>query len=297
MHYQLGVALRKLGQTEEATTHLAEARRLGEPARESTGSPDSPGSESPEPRPRRMRLSFEGSPLAELTPPARAELRRRAVEGLARAYLNLGVLQAQSPTPVQARERFAKAAALFASAAEVDPDFPNVQSSLGVASFNARQFEQAIAPLERARAASPNDPGLRHMLAMSLLNTGAWERAADLLRGDQARETDASLQSAYALALVRGGRGAEAESVLARLIAQKGESAELLGLLGQAHAQQGKDGLAVETLEAATRLDPDDAALREELGRAYRKVGKTTLADREFEAARRLKDKRTKGTS
>ena len=101
MHYQLGVALRKLGQAEEATTHLAEARRLGAPAREGTGSSDSSGSEAPEPGPRRMRLSFEGSPLAELPPPARTELRRRAVEGLARAYLNLGVLQAQSPTPVQ----------------------------------------------------------------------------------------------------------------------------------------------------------------------------------------------------
>jgi len=134
------------------------------------------------------------------------------------------------------------------------------------------------------------------MLAMSLLNTEAWDKAADLLRADAERESDPSLQTAYALALVRGRRGAEAEKVLSGLLAQKGDSAELRGLLGQAYAQQGKDGLAVLELEKASRLAPDDPALRDELGRAYQKVGKTTLAEREFEAARRLKAKPPEGT-
>ena len=292
MHYQLGLALRKLGQIQEATTHLTEARRLAAAATEASN----PDSTDTSPSARGARLTIQGSPLAEIPEAARTQLRRRAVEGLARAYLNLGVLQAQSPNPVRSSERFAKAAALFASAAELDPDFPNVQSSLGVARFNARQFEKAIAPLERARAASPDDPGLRRMLAMSLLNTEAWDKAADLLRADLERPTNASLQSAYGLALVRGGPGAEAEKVLAGLVAQQGESAELRGLLGQAYAQQGKDGLAVEQLEAAARLAPDDAAGRDALGRAYQKVGQTALAEREFEAARRLKAKRPEGT-
>ena len=292
MHYQLGLGLRKLGRPEEAMTHLAEARRLGDAATQVSN----PDSTDPSRRPRGTRLTIQGSLLAELPPAARTDLRRGAVEGLARAYFNLGVLQAQSPTPVRSSERFAKAAALFTSAAELDPGFPNVQSSLGIALFNARQFEQAIAPLERARAASPDDPGLRHMLAISLLNTEAWDKAADLLRPDAERETNASLQSAYGLALVRGGRGAEAEKVLSGLLAQQGESAELRGLLGQAYAQQGKDGLAVEQLEAAARLAPDDAAVREELGRAYQRLGRTVPAEREFEAARRLKAKPPEGT-
>ena len=112
------------------------------------------------------------------------------VAGLARAYLNLGVLQAQSRTPAPASERFAQAAELFENAAELDPDFPQVQSSLGVACFNARQFDKAIAPLERALAQSPDDGGLRRMLAMSLLNTEAWEKAARLLQDDPEREAN-----------------------------------------------------------------------------------------------------------
>jgi len=34
----------------------------------------------------------------------------------------------------------------FESAAEVAPDFPNVQYSLGVAHFNAREFDKATGP-------------------------------------------------------------------------------------------------------------------------------------------------------
>jgi Flp pilus assembly protein TadD len=249
MHYELGLALRKLGKTQDAATHLAEARRLAVAATEGSN-PDPGGS----PSTRAARLTMEGSPLADLPPAARGDLRQRAVGGLARAYLNLGVLQAQSSTPARSNERFAKAAVLFASAAELDPGFPNVQSSLGVAYFNARQFEKAIAPLERAHAAAPDDLGLRRTLAISLLNIESWARAAELLRVDAEQETSAPLLSAYGLALVRGGRGAEAEKVLSRLLAQQGESAELRGLLGEAYAQQGKNDLAEREFDAARRL-------------------------------------------
>ena len=95
---------------------------------------------------------------AVLRPAARAAWRpRRAPElhasgarvALARAYLNLGVLQAQA-------ERFARAAELFEQAAGLDPEFPQVQYSLGVAYFNAQRFDKA-AP--RSPAPSPQTPG------------------------------------------------------------------------------------------------------------------------------------------
>jgi Flp pilus assembly protein TadD len=279
IHYLLGLALRKLGQTEEAATHLAEARRLSAAAE---------GGSEASPAARATRWATEGSPLAALSPAARAEILGRAVGGLARAYLNLGVLRAQSPAPAESRQRFAQAAALFASAADLDPDFPKVQLSLGIARFNARQFHEAVAPLERALAAAPDDPGLRSMLATSLLNTEAWGRAAELLRSDPERDTNPTLQSGYALALVRSGRGAEAESVLSELVAQRGESAELRLLLGQALLAQGKADDAVPQLQAAARLAPEDPRPHDELGHAYEKLGRTPLARREREVARKL---------
>ena len=96
----------------------------------------------------------------------------------------------------------------FESAAALDPDFPRVQSALGVAYFNARRFQEATAALTKAVAQRPDDAGSKRMLALSLINTEAWEKAAPmLLRDDPERATNASLQLAYGVALARTGRG------------------------------------------------------------------------------------------
>ncbi len=120
---------------------------------------------------------IEASPLAELPPSERLALERRVKAALARTYFNLGVLQAQ-------RGRFVVAGEQFEQAAGVDPEFPQVQSSLGVAYFNARKFDKATAPLGRALAATPNDAGVRRMLAMAWLNTREYEKAAELFGQD-----------------------------------------------------------------------------------------------------------------
>jgi Flp pilus assembly protein TadD len=52
---------------------------------------------------------------------------------------------------------------------------------------------------------------------------------------------------------------------------------------------------AVEHLEVAARLSPEDASVREQLGQAYQKLGRTELARREFEASRQLKARRPGG--
>ncbi|PYQ93901.1 MAG: hypothetical protein DMF97_19225, partial [Acidobacteria bacterium] len=54
----------------------------------------------------------------------RLEIRRRVTAALARAYLNLGIMQAQTG-------RFVRAAELLEEAAHVDAGFPQVQYSLG----------------------------------------------------------------------------------------------------------------------------------------------------------------------
>ena len=258
IHYQLGLALRRLGSAQEATGHLSEAKRL------STQGTDTPGE-------RMASRSFgaaaldaqnQAALLSALPPAQRVELRARVKESLARAYFNLGVLQAQS-------QRFANAAEFFARAAEVEPDFPQVQSSMGVAYFNARQFDKATGPLTRAVAANPEDAGLSRLLAMSWLNTEAWAKAAALLRGDPERKTDASLQSAYGLALLRSGQAAEAEKVLAPLLTEQGDPPELGVLLGEAYANQEKYDQATESLNRALQRNADVAGAHGTLGFIY----------------------------
>jgi len=254
IHYQLGLALRKTGATQEAATHLAEASRLATRAR-------------------------DGVPESDVPPSARQELRARATAALARAYFNLGVLQVRGQAAGPTTERFARAAALFEKAAEIDPDFPRVQSSLGVARFNAGQFEQATGALARARAADPGDGDLKRMLAISWLNTKAWEKVAALLQEDPERQTNPSLQFAYGLALVRSHRAAEAEAVLTGLRKAQGESAELSVLLGQAYADEKKYDAAIASLERALQQQADVADAHRTLGVVYLKQGRPAEAE------------------
>ena len=222
-------------------------------------------------------------------------------------------------------ERYARAAALFDKAAGLDPGFPQVQSSLGVAYFNARQFAKSEGPLTRALAEQPGDAGLKRMLAIACVNTESWEKAAALLQDDPGRETDPALEFAYGLALLRLSRPAEAENVFTRLATRRGDSAELSLLLGQAQAAQDKHDLAVvslqraveqnpaseeahaalglaltsqghgaeglEQLEIAVRLAPESPHVHEQLGQAYQKLGRTAEAEEQLATARRLQAK------
>ncbi len=61
------------------------------------------------------------------------------------------------------------------------------------------------------------------------------------------------------MSLLRSGRAAEAERVLAGLVRSSGESAELLVLLGQAQAEQKKWDPALASLRRALALDANAA--------------------------------------
>jgi tetratricopeptide (TPR) repeat protein len=273
MHYNLAMALRQLGSADEAAEHFKEAElassRVADSARERLSRYLTEGDE---PEPTAAVDPFMEVPLAGVGEAERQSLSERATTALARAYFNLGVMQAMSERPLRAAEHFESAAALA-------PDFPKLQYSLGVAYFNARAFDKATAPLARALGESPDDTELRRMLAMSWLNLEAYDKAAALLRDDPARQTDPSLQYAYGLALVRDGRAVEAQAVFKRLLARHGETAELAVVLGQAAAQQGDYESAVQHLERALRLKPDIPDANATLGVIYLKQGKLEEAE------------------
>ena len=275
IHIQLGQALRRLGRTDEAAGHFAEAERTSaegmDAARErmtrylTDSPPETEAASSP------AVPMLESSPLAALTPSQRLELRGRLNIGMARAYLNLGVMKAQG-------QRFAHAAQMFEMAAKVDPTFPQVQSSLGVAYFNAKQFDKAVGPLGRAIETTP-DPQLKRLLAMAWLNTEAYDQAAELLALDPERLSNPSLQFAYGLALVKGGRAAEAERIFSGLLAQNGDSPELNVLLGQAHAAQGDFDSAIARFKRALELKSDVPEAYASLGVIYWKQGRPAEAE------------------
>lgn len=276
---QLGQALQRLGETDEAAVHFAEAQRLSvqgteaERERFARHLADAPGPEAAT----SAAPMIESSPLAELPASDRRELTQRVRAALVRAYLNLGVMQAR-------RQSFARAVEHFEQAAELDPDFPQVQSSLGVAYFNARQFDKATVPLSRALAASPQDAGLKRTLGMAWLNAQEYRKAAELLRGDAELDSNPSLQFAYGLALVKSDQAAAAERVFSQLLARHGDSAELSVLLGQAHAQLGDFDAAIESFQRALRLKADVVGAGAGLGVIYLRQGRMAEAEQSLRA-------------
>ncbi len=273
IHYQLGLALRQLGQAESAAVHFAEAERLT--ARLAEGDRESLDRylrDAAGPPPALGVPMLDTSAFSGLGAEERALLRGRVRTAITRASFNLGVLQAQAG-------RFAQAAAEFERAAAIEPAFPQLSYSLGVSWFNAQQPRKAVEPLSRALAATPDDQNLRRMLALASLESDEPARAAELLADDPGRARDPSLQYAYALALVRSGRVAEAEPVFQRLIAEHGDSAELLVLVGQAHAQQGDYPGAIQSLQRALALKPDVAEASSALGYIYLEQGRLDEAE------------------
>ena len=139
----------------------------------------------------------------------------------------------------------------------VDPQFPQVQYSLGVAYFNAQQFDKAAPPLAQAYALEPSNLEMRRMLSLAWFNAEVFDKAAELLAADPGRESDPSLQYTYGLALVRIDRAADAEEIFSRLLAQHGDTAELHVVLGQANAQQGDYDAAIAVVASCAGAEAD----------------------------------------
>jgi tetratricopeptide (TPR) repeat protein len=275
IHYQLGLALRRAGRAEDAAAHFATAEQvLAGLAQNSREKLARYLADLPDPQSGRGAAAegLDLSALEALAPEARRDLHRRASTALARAYFNLGVMQAQAEKP-------ARAAEFLEQAAEADPEFPQVHYSLGLAQFNAGRFPQATAPLERAYERSPADDQVRRLLALAWLNAGGYDKAAELLARDPERERNPSLQYAYGMALVRSGRALEARPIFSRMLAVHGDSAELNVLLGQAHAQQGDFDAAVQVLRHALELKADVPEAQGALGVIYLKQGKLAEAE------------------
>jgi tetratricopeptide (TPR) repeat protein len=284
IHYQLGTVLRRLGDEAAAAPHFAAAEGLASTLIDSDREQlrrsleDSMNTEA----------SFDiflpeiGDPrLLDLLPEQRELSRLTIRTAMARAYLNLGVLQAQSGHP-------ARAVDLLVLAESLDPDLPRVQFSLGTSLFDAEEFSRATVPLAKARALDPNNTDLARMLALSYLNGGAYEEAAGLLASDPDRESEPGLQYALALALVNSGQAEAATGLFDQLLVDHASWPELRVLLGQARAQDGDFEAAEETLERALALDPDVVDANETLGDIYMRQGRLEEAESALRAELRV---------
>lgn len=284
VHYQLGVALRRLGDP-AADEHFAAAERLSghlvETDRANLETYLSEGLVT-EPPAELLPLALEGlEALSALGPARRAELRLRIDREAARAYANLGALAMRDSRPGPATRH-------FEAAAGHDPSLPGLDRNLGMAAFRAQRWELAAEALTRVVASDPSGPGgdleARRALALAHVNLDEYEAAAAVLVDDAGRAGDPSLQYAYALALVRSERTDEAAAAFERLLREHPEWAELHVLLGQAKAKAGDFPGARETLRHALGLRADVPEAWFTLGEIHLRQGELDEAIAAFEA-------------
>jgi tetratricopeptide (TPR) repeat protein len=274
IHYQLGTALRATGAQREAEQQFAEAERLS--AQRNAGDRERLAQylgevESQESGGARTMLTLDIAAYGSLSSREREAAASRIRTILARAYLNLGILQAQA-------NRFGRAAEFFEASAELDPAFPRVQYSLGVAYFSAQQYDKALPPLARAAAEQPQNFEIARMLALAAFDIEDYTRAADLLSKDPKLPTDPALQYAYGVALVRSGRAEEADRIFSRVLAQNPDVPELNVVIGQAHAAQGDFDAAIAAFRRATALNPNVADANAALGAILLRQGNLDAA-------------------
>jgi tetratricopeptide (TPR) repeat protein len=281
VHYRLGTALRTLGSVheQEASRHFAEARRLAahwtDTTRRLTALETGPGGGSREAA--SLALSVETPPVAYGSPAKRRALEAHVRSGLARSYLNLGVIRMRL-------QQFAQAAELFEAASSVDPQFPGVQYALGVSRFNAGKFAQAFAPLAQAVAQDPGNPAPRRLLAMVSINGELYLEAIDLLQNDPDLKTDPAIAMALGIALAHGDRSTEAEAIFVRLLREHGPSAAFFVGLGRALAYQGRFEPATEAVSKALALDPRVPEGRSVLGFIQLRTGRLAEAEESLRA-------------
>ena len=273
LHYQLALALRGAGRRDEAKAHFDLASQLGKSLVE-------------EERLRFQRFladeesGFAGSlapvldlsDLARLPDEERAALYQRVRNTLARATLDLGVQQARE-------ERFDRAADWFLEAAQIDPELPQVQKFLGLAAARAGRPAMAAPALALAHEAEPGDAELRHRLAVAWVETEQYAEVLDLLGPPSRRAGSPSLEFAYAMALVRSDRAAEAAPIFDQLLRSGQSWPGLHVLVGQAQAQEGDFDAAEGSFRNALELDSSVPEAHSSLGYLYLRQGRLPEAE------------------
>lgn len=242
------------------------------------------------------------SPL--LKDPSRAK--GREYEGAA-VLVQLGIVQQQLG-------HFDGSIAAFSAAKSLTPNDPEIDAYLVQAHLTARRFDRAEAIAREALAKDPDQPRMVRLRAQALLKSGKVAEANTLLEAavakesdnreylvgladlyadqkrtddalkllEQARKTfgdDETLTHRFASVYETGGRVADAERELRKLLDADPLDADALNSLSYLLADHGQRlPEAVELAQRALKVEPENPAYLDTLGWALFKQGKTAEA-------------------
>jgi tetratricopeptide (TPR) repeat protein len=144
-----------------------------------------------------------------------------------------------------------------------------------------KDLDGAAATAGQLRKLYPDD--IRGLYAMVAVHNSReqYAEAASILKDLIARvPDDQTIVYQYAHALDKSGRAADAESALRGVLARDPQDANALNSLGYMFAERGERlDEAVELLQRAVTIEPDNPSFLDSLGWAYFRQGKLDLAD------------------
>jgi tetratricopeptide (TPR) repeat protein len=188
---------------------------------------------------------------------------RRLNADVAQVHHALGVLAERERRPDLASQHYREALA-------VDPGFFAARANLGRLLFDAGFFEDARLTFKKLVEVAPAAAAGHSGLAEALIRLGRVAEA-DAVVADAARRfpDDAALVVLRARALLRQGDSDGARSLLLPLAGKRDEfSARALAWLSAVELARGEPALAAAAARRALRLDPDDGLAHHLLSRA-----------------------------
>ncbi len=198
-----------------------------------------------------------------------------ALPGNAQLRSNLGAALA-------ALGRYEEAIASYREALELAPGDARIRTNLALAYYKSAEIPRAAEELQALHDSQPDDLRTTLLLADCRLQLGEHQRVEELLRPvEVAQPGDRTVQYLLGMALVRGGKPAEGQVRIEKLM-QAGDSAEGQYLLGSASFVARDYPKAVEHLSRALALDPALPGLRTYYGQSLLFTGDPEGAEQAF---------------
>ncbi|MGA7156518.1 MAG: tetratricopeptide repeat protein [Acidobacteriaceae bacterium] len=286
-HYLLGRLLMQSGSVDEGKQQIAISQsllrqnlqsarsQLSDYLQTSTTSRDT-NTEAPP-----MPVAVEDRAIDPAASHQTDELEKQLAPAIADSYNNLGAIAGS-------KSNYPVALHYFDQAAEWNPTLPGLDLNWGRAAFAAGAFEQAVGPLSHYLQAHPEDDAIRAQLGLSQFSIGNYAATVKTLRPLDAKGSEAPpLQYAYAESLVQSGDTQAGIAKLVDLEKASPQVAEVHRALGEAYAAE-KSSAATQEFETAIRLNPADAEAHIALAHLQWAKGETKAAAANLEAAAKL---------
>lgn len=180
-------------------------------------------------------------------------------------------------------------------ATELVPDHFDANLSLGRAYFGNGDIVAAVKTFRRAVTIQPGNLRARFFLATALERSGASAEALKEYRAVVRLNPDyaeGNLGLGVLLLKLEGDSSAEGVQALQRAIALNGNLYEARINLGKTLIRLDRPAEAVEHLQRAAELDPNNPEPHYQLALAYRKTGKTREAAAEMQIVKKIHEAR-----